>query len=119
MFEVLQNNTDCFVFPHLEKFALEILSTLCSLVMKSTDKNSCTRALWVISKQSFPANVVAKKVSKEQRIELRKTKRQWYLNVGVILGQVPSILDTLDGVWSREDVQSVVLEHEALNVIMR
>lgn len=65
MYEILQNNTDCFVFPHLEKFALEILSTLCSLVVKSTDKNSCTRALWVISKQSFPADVVAKKVSKE------------------------------------------------------
>uniref|UniRef100_H3D1V0 Replication timing regulatory factor 1 n=1 Tax=Tetraodon nigroviridis TaxID=99883 RepID=H3D1V0_TETNG len=76
-----------------ETFALEILSALCSLVMKSTDKNSCTRALWVISKQSFSAHVVAKKV--------------------------PSILDTLDSVWSREDVQSVVMEHEALNVIMR
>eukprot|EP00066_Takifugu_rubripes_P016598 XP_011605864.1 PREDICTED: telomere-associated protein RIF1 [Takifugu rubripes] len=76
-----------------EKFALEILSALCSLAMKSSDKNSCTRALWVISKQSFPADVIAKKV--------------------------PSILDTLDSVWNREDVKSVVMEHEALNVIMR
>lgn len=39
--------------------------------------------------------------------------------MAVMLGQVPSILDTLDSVWSREDVQSVVMEHEALNVIMR
>uniref|UniRef100_A0A671Z0I7 Replication timing regulatory factor 1 n=1 Tax=Sparus aurata TaxID=8175 RepID=A0A671Z0I7_SPAAU len=71
----------------------EILSALCSLAVKSTDKNTCTRALWVISKQSFPQDMVAKKVS--------------------------SILDTLESVWSREDIQSVVMEHEALNVVIR
>ncbi|KAM9347605.1 telomere-associated protein RIF1 [Symphorus nematophorus] len=76
-----------------ETFAEEILSALCSLVVKSTDKNTCTRALWVISKQSFSPDVVAKKVS--------------------------SILGTLESVWSREDIQSVVMEHEALNVIIR
>uniref|UniRef100_A0A8C4DQ08 Replication timing regulatory factor 1 n=1 Tax=Dicentrarchus labrax TaxID=13489 RepID=A0A8C4DQ08_DICLA len=67
----------------------EILSALCSLVVKSTDKNTCTRALWVISKQSFPPDVVS------------------------------SILGTLECVWSREDIQSVVMEHEALNVVIR
>uniref|UniRef100_A0A669BIV0 Replication timing regulatory factor 1 n=1 Tax=Oreochromis niloticus TaxID=8128 RepID=A0A669BIV0_ORENI len=71
----------------------EILSALCSLVSKATDKNTCTRALWVISKQSFPAEEVAKKV--------------------------PSILGTLESVWKREDIHSVVMEHEALNVIIR
>ncbi|XP_068428676.1 telomere-associated protein RIF1 isoform X2 [Clinocottus analis] len=76
-----------------ETFAAEILSSLCSLVGKSTDKNTCTRALWVISKQSFPPDVVGQKVS--------------------------SILGTLESVWRREDVQSVVMEHEALNVIIR
>uniref|UniRef100_UPI0037E731EF telomere-associated protein RIF1 n=1 Tax=Semicossyphus pulcher TaxID=241346 RepID=UPI0037E731EF len=76
-----------------ETLAAEILSALCSLGVKSTDKNTCTRALWVISKQSFPPDVVAKKVS--------------------------SVLGTLESVWSREDVQSVVMEHEALNVIIR
>ncbi|XP_042350186.1 telomere-associated protein RIF1 [Plectropomus leopardus] len=76
-----------------ETFAAEILSALCSLVVKSTDKNTCTRALWVISKQSFPPDVVGKKVS--------------------------SILGTLESVWSREDIQSVVMEHEALNVVIR
>ncbi|XP_028249395.1 telomere-associated protein RIF1 [Parambassis ranga] len=76
-----------------ETFASEIFSALCSLVTKSTDKNTCTRALWVISKQSFPADVVAKKV--------------------------PLILTTLESVWNREDVQSVVMEHEALNVVIR
>ncbi|XP_071339250.1 telomere-associated protein RIF1 isoform X2 [Trachinotus anak] len=76
-----------------DTFAAEILSALCSLVVKSTDKNTCTRALWVISKQSFPPDVVAKKV--------------------------PSILGTLESVWSREDIQSVVMEHEALNVVIR
>lgn len=76
-----------------ETLAAEILTALCSLVVKATDKNTCTRALWVISKQSFPSDVVAKKV--------------------------PSILGTLEGVWSREDIQSVVMEHEALNVVIR
>ncbi|XP_060945167.1 telomere-associated protein RIF1 [Limanda limanda] len=76
-----------------EAFAAEIVSALCSLVVKSTDKNTCTRALWVVSKQSFPPDVVSKKV--------------------------PSILGTLESVWSREDIQSVVMEHEALNVIIR
>lgn len=76
-----------------ETFAAEILSALCSLVVKSTDKNTCSRALWVISKQSFHPDVVTKKV--------------------------PSILGALESVWSREDIQSVVMEHEALNVVIR
>ncbi|CAL8267570.1 unnamed protein product, partial [Lota lota] len=76
-----------------ENFASEILSVLCSLVVTSTDKNSCTRALWVISKQSFPSEVMAKKVD--------------------------PILDMLERVMTRQDVQSVVMEHEALNVIIR
>lgn len=87
--------------------------------MKSSDKNSCTRALWVISKQSFPADVIAKKVSKELKTEVRKMKSQKCWSAAVVFLQVPSILDTLDSVWNREDVKSVVMEHEALNVIMR
>lgn len=76
-----------------EALATDILSALCSLVVKSTDKNTCTRALWVIAKQSFPSKVVAAKV--------------------------PSVLSALESVWSREDIQSVVMEHEALNVVIR
>ncbi|CDQ81248.1 unnamed protein product [Oncorhynchus mykiss] len=74
-------------------FAEELLSALSSLVVKSTDKNTCTRALWVISKQNFPPEVVAK--------------------------MVPEILRTLECVRTREDIQSVVMEHESLNVIIR
>uniref|UniRef100_A0A674CZM1 Replication timing regulatory factor 1 n=1 Tax=Salmo trutta TaxID=8032 RepID=A0A674CZM1_SALTR len=70
----------------------ELLSALSSLVVKSTDKNTCTRALWVISKQNFPPEVVAK--------------------------MVPEILRTLECVRTREDIQSVVMEHESLNVII-
>uniref|UniRef100_A0A4W6EYT3 Replication timing regulatory factor 1 n=1 Tax=Lates calcarifer TaxID=8187 RepID=A0A4W6EYT3_LATCA len=70
-----------------ETFAAEIISALCSLVVKSTDKNTCTRALWVISKQSFPSDVVGKKVSISRD-----------LNPGIY---------------------SVVMEHEALNVVIR
>ncbi|XP_070980084.1 telomere-associated protein RIF1-like [Oncorhynchus clarkii lewisi] len=73
-------------------FAEELLSALSSLVVKSTDKNTCTRALWVISKQNFPPEVVAK--------------------------MVPEILRTLECVRTREDIQSVVMEHESLNVII-
>uniref|UniRef100_A0A3B4UTQ9 Replication timing regulatory factor 1 n=1 Tax=Seriola dumerili TaxID=41447 RepID=A0A3B4UTQ9_SERDU len=78
----------CVYHSHVVSRVPDILSALCSLVGKSTDKNTCTRALWVISKQSFPPDV-------------------------------PSILGTLESVWSREDIQSVVMEHEALNVVIR
>ncbi|XP_066543736.1 telomere-associated protein RIF1 isoform X2 [Amia ocellicauda] len=71
----------------------ELLSALNSIAIKSTDKNTCTRALWVISKQNFPPEVIARKV--------------------------PDILKTLETMHAREDVQSVVMEHEALNVIIR
>ncbi|XP_037543063.1 telomere-associated protein RIF1 [Nematolebias whitei] len=76
-----------------ETFAAQILSTLCSLVMTSADKNTCTRALWVISKQNFPPQVVSK--------------------------SVPTVLGALQSVWNREDLQSAVMEHEALNVVIR
>nr|XP_061826919.1 telomere-associated protein RIF1 isoform X1 [Nerophis lumbriciformis] len=76
-----------------ETLAADILSALCSVVSNSTEKNTCTRALWVISKQSFSTDVVGKKV--------------------------PFILAMLESIWSKGDVQSVVMEHEALNVIIR
>uniref|UniRef100_W5KUD7 Replication timing regulatory factor 1 n=1 Tax=Astyanax mexicanus TaxID=7994 RepID=W5KUD7_ASTMX len=73
-------------------FAEEILLALCALVLKSTDKNTCTRALWVISKQNFPAEVVSKKT--------------------------PEILKTLDAMQTR-DIQSILMEHESLNVVIK
>ncbi|XP_023806382.1 telomere-associated protein RIF1 isoform X1 [Oryzias latipes] len=74
-------------------FAEEILSALCSLITNSTHKNTCSRALWVISKQSFPADVVGK--------------------------NVPMVLSSLESVWNRPNIQSVVIEHEVLNVIIK
>ncbi|KAJ8255267.1 hypothetical protein GJAV_G00202930 [Gymnothorax javanicus] len=71
----------------------DILVALNGIVVKSIDKNTCTRALWVISKQNFPSDVVARKV--------------------------PDILKTLEAVRAREDLQSVIMEHEALNVVIR
>ncbi|XP_033900775.3 telomere-associated protein RIF1-like isoform X1 [Acipenser ruthenus] len=71
----------------------ELILALNSLAVKSCDKNTCTRALWVIAKQNFPAEAVGKKV--------------------------PDILKTLETVHARQDVQSMVMEHEALNVVMR
>ncbi|XP_060785950.1 telomere-associated protein RIF1 isoform X2 [Neoarius graeffei] len=73
-------------------FAEEILLALCALVLKSTDKNTCTRALWVISKQNFPAEVVAKKT--------------------------PEILKTLEAL-QKKNIQSVLTDHESLNVVIK
>lgn len=40
--------------------------------------------------------------------------------IGVVTTpQVSTVLDTLESVWRREDIQSVVMEHEALNVVIR
>ncbi|XP_053327182.1 telomere-associated protein RIF1 [Spea bombifrons] len=70
----------------------DLLLTLNSIAVNGTDKNTCTRALWVISKQSFPHEEVGK--------------------------AVPTILSTLESVLNKE-VQSLVIEYEALNVIIR
>ncbi|KAM5152435.1 telomere-associated protein RIF1 isoform 2-T2 [Mantella aurantiaca] len=70
----------------------ELLSSLNSIAVKATDKNTCTRALWVISKQHFSAEDVGK--------------------------AVPSILSTLENVLNK-DVQSVVIAYEALNVVIK
>ncbi|XP_027512107.1 telomere-associated protein RIF1 isoform X4 [Corapipo altera] len=71
----------------------DLLSAVNGVAGKSSDKNTRTRALWVISKQAFPPEVVKKEVS--------------------------SILSTLETIFTKGDVQSVVVEYEALNVIIR
>ncbi|XP_048050059.1 telomere-associated protein RIF1 isoform X2 [Megalobrama amblycephala] len=70
----------------------DILSTLCNVVVKSKEKFTCTRALWVISKQNFPPEVTSKKA--------------------------PEILKSLEAMQTRE-VQSILIDHESLNVIIR
>ncbi|XP_060543947.1 telomere-associated protein RIF1 [Pantherophis guttatus] len=71
----------------------ELLSMLNSVAINSGDKHIRTRALWVISKQSFPPDTVGK--------------------------LVPSIIAMLETVLHKGDSHSVVVEHEALNVIIR
>uniref|UniRef100_A0A8C3YL80 Telomere-associated protein RIF1 n=1 Tax=Catagonus wagneri TaxID=51154 RepID=A0A8C3YL80_9CETA len=70
----------------------ELLSKLNDTI-KSSDKNVRTRALWVISKQTFPTEVIGKVVS--------------------------SIIDSLEAVYNRGEVHSAVVDYEALNVIIR
>ncbi|XP_040150233.2 telomere-associated protein RIF1 isoform X3 [Ictidomys tridecemlineatus] len=70
----------------------ELLSKLNNIV-KNSDKNVCTRALWVISKQTFPAEVVGKVVS--------------------------SIIDSLEIIFNKGEIHSAVVDFEALNVIIR
>ncbi|XP_069052604.1 telomere-associated protein RIF1 isoform X2 [Lepisosteus oculatus] len=76
-----------------ESKAEELLLALNTIAIKSADKNICTRALWVISKQNFSPELIGQKV--------------------------PEILKMLEAVRAREDIQSAVVEHEALNVIIR
>ncbi|NXE41346.1 RIF1 protein, partial [Ptilorrhoa leucosticta] len=71
----------------------DLLAAVNSVAVKSSDKNTRTRALWVISKQGFPPEIVKKEVS--------------------------NILSTLETILSKGEVQSVVVEYEALNVIIR
>ncbi|NXI54035.1 RIF1 protein, partial [Chloroceryle aenea] len=71
----------------------ELLSTVNNVAVKNSDKNTRTRALWVISKQTFPPEIVKKEVS--------------------------SIISTLETILTKGDVQSMVIEYEALNVIIR
>ncbi|NWI25095.1 RIF1 protein, partial [Sula dactylatra] len=70
-----------------------LLSTVNSVAVKSSDKNTRTRALWVISKQAFPSEIVKKEVS--------------------------NIISTLEMILTKGDVQSMVVEYEALNVVIR
>ncbi|KAM7017285.1 telomere-associated protein RIF1 [Passerculus sandwichensis] len=71
----------------------ELLAAVNSVALKCSDKNTRTRALWVISKQAFPPEIVRKEVS--------------------------NILSTLETILTKGEVQSVVVEYEALNVIIR
>ncbi|NWQ96360.1 RIF1 protein, partial [Burhinus bistriatus] len=71
----------------------DLLSIVNSVAVKTSDKNTRTRALWVISKQAFPSEIVKKEVS--------------------------SIISTLETILTKGDVQSMVVEYEALNVIIR
>ncbi|XP_075613463.1 telomere-associated protein RIF1 isoform X1 [Balearica regulorum gibbericeps] len=71
----------------------DLLSLVNSIAVKTPDKNTRTRALWVISKQMFPSEIVKKEVS--------------------------SIISTLETILTKGDVQSMVVEYEALNVIIR
>ncbi|XP_051479456.1 telomere-associated protein RIF1 isoform X2 [Apus apus] len=71
----------------------DLLSEVVGVAVKTSDKNTRTRALWVISKQALPSEVVQK--------------------------EVPSIISALEAILTKGDVQSLVVEYEALNVIIR
>ncbi|NWY48146.1 RIF1 protein, partial [Sylvia atricapilla] len=83
------NNTAELSAPEMQ----ELLAAVNGVAVKCSDKNTRTRALWVISKQAFPPEIVQKEVS--------------------------NILSTLETILTKGEVQSVVVEYEALNVIIR
>ncbi|NXH16284.1 RIF1 protein, partial [Bucco capensis] len=70
----------------------DLLSLVSSVAVKTSDKNTRTRALWVISKQMFPSEIVGKEVS--------------------------NIISALETILTKGDVQSMVVEYEAANVII-
>ncbi|XP_074072108.1 telomere-associated protein RIF1 isoform X2 [Macrotis lagotis] len=76
-----------------EKEMQDMLSQLTDIATKSADKNTRTRALWVMSKQTFPSEIIGK--------------------------TVPSIITMLEVVFNKVDVHSMVVDYEALNVIIR
>ncbi|NWR12515.1 RIF1 protein, partial [Paradoxornis webbianus] len=82
------NNTAELSAPEIQ----DLLAAVNGVAVKSSDKNTRTRALWVISKQAFPAEIVQKEVS--------------------------NILSTLETILTKGEAQSIV-EYEALNVIIR
>ncbi|KAM6333089.1 telomere-associated protein RIF1 isoform 1-T1 [Podargus strigoides] len=71
----------------------DLLSVVSGVAVRASDKNTRTRALWVISKQAFPSDVVK--------------------------GEVSNIISALETILTKGDVQSMVVEYEALNVIIR
>ncbi|CAB3983805.1 telomere-associated RIF1 isoform X2 [Paramuricea clavata] len=68
-----------------------VLQDLCNVVMRSADKNSCTRAFWGISKQ--------------------------HLSTNVIIEKLPVILNTVE--HALQTFESTTVENEALEVIYR
>ncbi|XP_072435903.1 telomere-associated protein RIF1 isoform X5 [Chiloscyllium punctatum] len=88
-FCVFHNNISAGLSEHEAK---QLIVTLCDIAIKSADKNTCTRALWVISKQNFCTKVVEK--------------------------EVQNIVAAMETILTR-DQQSMVVEHEALNLIIR
>ncbi|KAM4859340.1 telomere-associated protein RIF1 isoform 2-T2 [Thomomys bottae] len=62
-------------------------------VIKNSDKNMCTRALWILSKQTIPTEVIGKLVS--------------------------GIIETLEILFNKGEQHSAIIVYEALNVIVR
>lgn len=48
----------CFSEANIQQLLLTLND-----IIKSSDKNVCTKALWVLSKQTFPTEVISKMVS--------------------------------------------------------
>ena len=68
-----------------------VLQDLCNVIMRSTDKNSCTRAFWGISRQ--------------------------HLSTNVIIEKLPVILSTME--HALQTFESTTVENEAMEVIYR
>uniref|UniRef100_A0A8B9KYL2 Telomere-associated protein Rif1 N-terminal domain-containing protein n=1 Tax=Astyanax mexicanus TaxID=7994 RepID=A0A8B9KYL2_ASTMX len=97
-------------------FAEEILLALCALVLKSTDKNTCTRALWVISKQNFPAEVTLCSYSKNYIQSILMEHES--LNVVIkLLDQAPTQMGQGAVFWAKLVIPLVV--HSASKVRLR
>lgn len=76
-----------------EKECENIIQGLCKSILHTENKSLCTRALWCLSNQIVHSEVLS--------------------------SQLSSIIDSLDYSFSKPLSQSVLVEHEAVNVVIR
>lgn len=54
---------EMYIFSRMdEKDAESVLNTLCEVIVETTEKSTCTRALWCIAKQTLSTQVLQRKV---------------------------------------------------------
>ncbi|XP_038045244.1 telomere-associated protein RIF1-like [Patiria miniata] len=73
--------------------ASTVVKALCNALLKTKDKSTCTRALWCLSKQNFPKQIIK--------------------------NELHSILCALEHALVQGEFQSMTVDYEALNVIIR
>ncbi|CAH1788856.1 unnamed protein product [Owenia fusiformis] len=76
-----------------EEMSLQVIKALCTSIVKTTDKTTCTRGLWCLSKQNLP--------------------------LGILEGELHTILCAIEHALCSNHFQSITVEHEAINAVVR
>lgn len=117
------------VFPpcslFLAKVQAEILDGVCAVIQKTTDKQTCMWSLWALSKQNFSPAVLAEKVSRSLACGIvllvhRQVTVLSYLNTGLLShSQADSLINVLEISQCSKQFQSMTVEHESINLLIR